>query len=404
MAEAKFGDLRMTEMLLANLTSSHFIKDEEELRHVCLQGGFIPETDRFAVLVLQIERWSNVFSTDAQWLEATRDHFFVLTNMLQELLEQDNIPLISEKDYQLVAVVNLCQEWDSFRSTLEIVLSQMMEILETEFNISVTIAISDLCHGISALPRAYMQAREVLSYNSYLELEAQVSCYGDLYGQQMSMISSELTALDKKLISRVQLLDAVGTKYVLHEMIDREFIRSRPSIQIWRVRMGGICSKILDTLDEFRGIVGDRFYYDLNPAPRIVETRNLSELTGNMDEIFDAILQKRNASEQEPKPQWVDRMTVYIEENYMNENLGLTEVAEAFGITPSYATRVYKQYTSHGIYETIQFVRLAAAKNLMHTDKSMKEIAQLVGYTSFLSMNRAFKKYEGATPTQFRTQ
>ena len=49
-------------------------------------------------------------------------------------------------------------------------------------------------------------------------------------------------------------------------------------------------------------------------------------------------------------------------------------------------------------------MRLAAAKSLMRSDKTMKQIAQIVGYTSFLSMNRAFKKYEGTTPSQFRDQ
>ena len=49
-------------------------------------------------------------------------------------------------------------------------------------------------------------------------------------------------------------------------------------------------------------------------------------------------------------------------------------------------------------------MRLAAAKDLMRTDRTMKQIAQMVGYTSFLSMNRAFKKYEGTTPSRFREQ
>ena len=91
-------------------------------------------------------------------------------------------------------------------------------------------------------------------------------------------------------------------------------------------------------------------------------------------------------------------MSAYISDHYTDEALGLTEVSSVFGITPSYATRVFKQYTGRGIYETIQHVRLTAAKSMLHSDK----IAQAVGYTSFLSMNRAFKKYEGATPSQFK--
>ena len=98
------------------------------------------------------------------------------------------------------------------------------------------------------------------------------------------------------------------------------------------------------------------------------------------------------------------KFSAYIGEHYTDESLGLTEVSSVFGITPSYATRVFKQYTGRGIYETIQHVRLAAAKDLMQSDMTMKQIARMVGYTSFLSMNRAFKKYEGTTPSRFRDQ
>ena len=397
-------NIHLTDLLVSHLTSPMFIRDEAELKKVCAEAGFFPETERFAVLVVQIERWSQVLFTDAQWIEATRHHFFVLTNMLHELLGRENIPVEAEKDYQMVCIVNLKQEWSDFRRELRELLREMMEVLETEFDVSVTIAVSEMVQGLAALPEAYAQAREVLWYNSYLEQDRHVTFYEDLCDEYLPMIRSDLTVLDKKLITKLQMMDAGGVKYVLHEMIDREFIQARPTVKILRVRLGGICCKILDALEEFKDMMGDAFYYQLDPGPRIVEAKNLSELTGNMDELFDAICRKREVAVQEPKPQWVDKMSVYIEDHYMDENLGLTEVSAAFGITPSYATRVFKQYTGRGIYETIQHVRLAAAKSLMNTDKTMKQIAQLVGYTSFLSMNRAFKKYEGTTPSQFRDQ
>lgn len=405
MDTGKAGEnIHLKDLLVSHLTSPLFIRDEAELKRVCAEAGFHPETDRFAVLVVEIERWSGVLATEAQWLDATRHHFFVLSNMLHELLGRENISVEAEKDYQMVCIVNLRQTWEQFRTDARALLDEMMEVLETEFNVSVTITISQMARGLAAIPEAYSEAREALWYNAYLELEQQVTFYGDLCDEYLPMIRSDLTVLDKKLISKLQLMDAGGVKYVLHEMIDREFLQARPTVKILRVRLGGICCKILDALEEFKESMGDELYYELNPAPHIVEAKNLSELTGNMDELFDAIGRKRNVAVSEPKPQWVDRMGVYIEEHYMDENLGLTEVSAAFGITPSYATRVFKQYTGQGIYETIQHVRLAAAKSLMRTDKTMKQIAQMVGYTSFLSMNRAFKKYEGTTPSQFRDQ
>ena len=399
-------NIQLTDMLTAHLTSPNFIRDEAELKKQCQGAGFEPVTDRYAVLVVKIERWSDLFSTEAQWLEATKHHFFLLHNMLHELLGRKNCSVEGEKDYQMVCLVNLVQDYLAFKAELGALLDEMMEVLETEFGVSVTIAVSQEVRGLTELPEAYSQALEVLWYNNFLELDSQVIFYGDVNNDQqhMPMIRSDLTVLDKKLITKLQMNDAQGIKYVLHEMIDREFIQSRPTVKILRVRLGGICCKILDAMEELKEQLGDEFYFRLNPAPRIVEAETLSELTGNMDELFDAIAQRLNASAQEPKPQWVDRMQQYIAEHYMDENLGLTEVSAAFGITPSYATRVFKQYTGRGIYETIQHVRLAAAKSLMRSDRTMKEIARMVGYTSFLSMNRAFKKYEGTTPSRFREQ
>ena len=394
-------DIYLLDHLVAHLTSPLFITDEAELRKLCNEAGFYPRSQQYCVLTVRIERWSTVFST-SEWQEAIRHHFFVLSNMLTELLNEKNIAVAAEKDYQMVCIINLKQSWAEFSQTISPVLLQVMEVLDTEFDISVTMALSDLATGLCQLPLTFLHTQDALWYNDFFGMDQQILFYDQLSSTTQPMIRSELMELDKKLISKLQVADVAGIKYVLHEMIDREFIQETPTVKILRVRLGGICCRILDVLDELRGKIGAGLYYALDPAPKIAEAQTLSDLTGALDEIFDAICRAQNAEPQEPKPQWVDKMSVYIDDHYTDENLGLTEVSSVFGITPSYATRVFKQYTGRGIYETIQHVRLTAAKSMLHTDRTMKEIAQAVGYTSFLSMNRAFKKYEGATPSQFK--
>ena len=404
MDHAQHKDIRLLDHLISHLVSPNFIKDEQELLNFCSGAGFHPNTRDFALMIVHIERWSSVLSSEAQWHENSKHHFFVLSNMLNDLLNRKNDAVVAEYNYQQVAIINLHQPFDEFCRELKPELDRMLEVLETEFNISVTIAVSPLAQGVTALPEAYKCAGQALWYNEFLCKDQQILFYDALCGDREARIRSELTELDKKLIMKLQAMDIPGIKYVLQEMVDREFIQSTPTVKILQVRVGGICCKILDALDEIRDHIGDEFYFRLNPAPRIGEARNLTELTTALGDIFDAICEKQNAAQQEPKPQWVDKMAVYIEQHYTDETLGLTEVSSAFGITPSYATRVFKQYTGRGIYETIQHVRLTAAKDLLHTDKTMKQIAEMVGYTSFLSMNRAFKKYEGTTPSQFRNQ
>ena len=397
-------NMQMVDHMISHLVSPYFIKDEQELQTFCNGAEYYPETQDFAVMVVHIERWSDILSTEAQWHETSKHHFFVLSNMLSELLNRGNISVVAEMNYQQVCIINLKESWEIFCPKLKQSLEHMLEVLETEFNISVTASISPAVHGLMALPYAYQCAVQALWYNEFLGKDHQILFYDTLCGDQDNRIASELTDLDKKLIFKLQSMDIPGVKYVLQEIVDREFIQSTPTVKILQARIGGISCKIMDALDEIRPLIGDEFYFKLDPAPRILEARNLTELTSALGDIFDSISQKMNATQQEPKPQWVDKMALYIQRNYTDESLGLTEVSAVFGITPSYATRVFKQYTGRGIYETIQHVRLSAAKDLFHTDLTMKQIAQAVGYTSFLSMNRAFKKYEGATPSQFRNQ
>ena len=405
MPESSWPDkIYLQDHMVSHLISPLFVTDEAALREFCYGAGFYPETNQYALLLLRIERWSNVFVSEDGWQESIKHHFFVLNNMLMELLSQHNLAVVAEVGYEMVAIVNLREDWDSFTSFLSTALVDLLEVLETEFNISATIAVSPMVEGLFQLPFAIECAKSCLWFHDFLAKDQQILFYDELCSENTPMIRSELTELDKKLISKLQLMDIAGLKYVLHEIIDREFIQSTPTVKILRVRLGGICCKILDVLEELKDNIGDDFYYTLNPGPRICEAETLSALTANMDDIFDAICLQKELASQEPKPQWVDKMSLYISEHYTDENLGLTEVSDAFGITPSYATRVFKQYTGRGIYETIQHVRLTAAKSLLHTDKTMKQIAQMVGYTSFLSMNRAFKKYEGTTPTQFKAQ
>ena len=397
-------DIHLKDVLISHLTSPHFIRDEAERRRFFEGCGLSLDTDRFALVVVQIERWSSVLATAAEQHEASKHHFFLLHNMLHELLGQEDLSVEAEKDYQMVCLVALHRSWQEFCSSSYQRLQEMMEILEAEFDVSVTVSVSREVRGLNALPEAYVEAREALWYNMFLELDMQILFYEDLRGERYPTLRPDLMALDKKLMAELQARNPDGVKYVLHEMIDREFLQSRPPIRLLRTRLGGICCRIIDALEELKSTSGDGSDTRLKALTRIVDAGTISELTSSMDELLDAVSLSKDVGSQEPKPQWVDKMALYIGEHYTDESLGLTEVSAVFGITPSYATRVFKQYTGRGIYETIQHVRLAAAKDLMQSDMTMKQIAQMVGYTSFLSMNRAFKKFEGTTPSRFRDQ
>ena len=55
-----------------------------------------------------------------------------------------------------------------------------------------------------------------------------------------------------------------------------------------------------------------------------------------------------------------------------------------------------------GVLEYIHRVRLKHAKEQLKEGNSVKQVASAVGYTDTQALTRAFKRYEGVTPSQYR--
>ena len=130
MSNAQSQGIYLLDHLVSHLTSPLFLGDEVQLTKMCNEAGFYPNTQQYCVLTVRIERWSSVFST-SEWQEVIRHHFFVLSNMLTELLNEKNIAVAAEKDYQMVCIINLKQSWEEFNQTISPVLLQVMEVLDT---------------------------------------------------------------------------------------------------------------------------------------------------------------------------------------------------------------------------------------------------------------------------------
>ena len=76
-------------------------------------------------------------------------------------------------------------------------------------------------------------------------------------------------------------------------------------------------------------------------------------------------------------------------------------VADAVGINPVYLSRMLKRYRNIRPLEYIHQKRITLAKELLGQGVTVKDTLARVGYTSALTMNRAFRKYEDATPGAF---
>lgn len=98
----------------------------------------------------------------------------------------------------------------------------------------------------------------------------------------------------------------------------------------------------------------------------------------------------------------IDSIKSYIDENYTDDSLSLTSVADTFSISEPYLSSVFKECMNINFSTYVEQVRIDKAKELLATTMTITEIAEKVGYYSANSFSRAFKRVMGITASSYR--
>lgn len=87
---------------------------------------------------------------------------------------------------------------------------------------------------------------------------------------------------------------------------------------------------------------------------------------------------------------------------HINDPIGLTEIAEALNVSPSYLSATFSQSESIGIINYINREKIHRAKYLMLAEHlKVYEVSYMLGFENASYFAKVFKKYAGCTPKQF---
>lgn len=95
-------------------------------------------------------------------------------------------------------------------------------------------------------------------------------------------------------------------------------------------------------------------------------------------------------------------ITSYIRENYKKE-LSLEALAEIFGYSPSYLSRMFQKYAKINYKTYLQNVRLEyALYEFTHTDHTIAEIALNHGFPNSKAFTKEFKRKYNILPSEYK--
>ncbi|WP_127836806.1 AraC family transcriptional regulator [Clostridium prolinivorans] len=96
----------------------------------------------------------------------------------------------------------------------------------------------------------------------------------------------------------------------------------------------------------------------------------------------------------------VDKVINYMIQNY-NQPITLKSLADYLQISPSYLGNIFKSITGKSVIDYLIHIRINKAKHFLKDGLTVSETARKVGFNDVFYFSRAFKKYEGITPSQF---
>ena len=94
----------------------------------------------------------------------------------------------------------------------------------------------------------------------------------------------------------------------------------------------------------------------------------------------------------------------YISEHYASQ-MTLEDAAQVAHMEKTYFSKQFKALTGFGFLEYLTQTRIRAAEQLLtETDLSIVDIAELAGFSSSNYFGDVFRRYNGISPTAYRTQ
>ena len=95
--------------------------------------------------------------------------------------------------------------------------------------------------------------------------------------------------------------------------------------------------------------------------------------------------------------------TAYLENNFSDTNCNITVLCHKLNISRSYLYSLFKKEIALSPQQFLIKLRMEKAQQLLqNSDNSIKTIAAEVGYNDEFTFSKAFKKYNGLSPKNYR--
>lgn len=325
---------------------------------------------------------------------------FIIENIFREQAGIHFDLEIVDVGEMLAVIIPLSNEKEGKEILVEVTES-VQSFIQTNFSFRVIALAGNNHDGFDGIHLSYMEARQMEEFIQ--QLETDYISYEDVKTLSDQGYYYPIN-IESKILSALQSGNEDMVNTYVRNIFDVNYKQNRIPPLMMRCLVYDVMGTLLKGISENGSISRIEEYADLKllsvKMPYVQLLRYFENIIHIICEENSQNLEESN--EQEAGNQLSLKVMEYIQNNYHNPDLNISQTGLYFHMTPAYLSMLFKKQTGESLLKYISQVRVDAAKVLLEEGKNVTEVAEMVGFRDSSTFIRVFKKTTGMTPGQIR--
>lgn len=269
--------------------------------------------------------------------------------------------------------------------------------------ISVSIAVSQPFTQLLDMTTAYYECTELLQHR--LELGSRVITESVIRRGTMDDIANLTGLLKRDQLNNYLRQGNISELNLLIDRLERTFkTHPNPVPDTIYMMMSTILNDAIALVIENGWALENIFPKSQNLYQELMEQETLEDMGQWMKHILEKLAPSFTEKKESRNESIIENIMTYLNDHY-HEDIRLNTLADSVYLSPSYLSRLFKQETGTNFIETLTMIRIRQSKKML-ADPTLKisDIADLCSLGSSNNYIRLFRKYEGMTPGQYRSE
>lgn len=272
--------------------------------------------------------------------------------------------------------------------------SDIIQIVKNQLEIGSSIALAK-ADKLKEIKMAYEKALVYLSQRSFGQ-------FYDIRNSSDEVTYSSLEAITRlnKDLETLQSDDAENVLNILWEKLREGRNVDEREVKIYDMNLLSSAISILMTNIISKGFSIEKIYGEgFSPEKFMSDASNAQEMKERVIFLYKKRIEFERGKKQSKTHDIATSAKEYIEENYADSGLSISDISENLCVNQTYLRKMFKDEMNMTLTEYITQYRMQKAKALLtSTDDKLSSIAENVGYNDVSYFSNVFKKFYGVSP------